>query len=106
MKSKLLRIGIVSMTVGLMACASSAFAQAAGEERDKTILVQYALPNESPGPTSAVNAASVGTAANQQMSYGPVARSANDRSPISAQQIADDTPARWLESKARGHDES
>jgi hypothetical protein len=78
MKSKLLRIGIVSMMVGLMACASSAFAQAAGEESDKTILVQYALPNGSPGPISAVKAASMGTGANNQMSYGPVARPTNE----------------------------
>jgi hypothetical protein len=104
MTSKLARIGMVSVMVGLMACASSAFAQATAEGRDSTILVQYASSHDAPGTTA--NAVSAGTGANNQTSYGSVARPANDQSTMSSQELAADTPAGRLESKVRGDNNS
>lgn len=85
MKSQLVRIGIVSLMVGLMAFASSAYAQSTPEVSDRTIAPETAAPPP------------IVAAADTQMPYGPEARPASNQPVVSPRQLAADTPAAWLE---------
>jgi hypothetical protein len=100
MKSKLVTIGIVSLTAGLMAFVSSAFAQARAEGSNKTISL-YAPSTDASKTTVSGNSAPAVAATDSQMSYRRMVGPANTQSAVSSQQIAAETPEHWLESKAR-----